>query len=187
VVALEAEAPENGLRTERLAFEPLAPRFADALFALLDDWDVVRMLSEVPWPLRLDDVAAFLAKPSTGSDDFVLVAEGVPIGVVGVKKPGSGEPPRMMPRLGYWIGRRHWGRGYGTEAIAALIDHAFAIHPHDRVGAGVFHDNPASRRVLEKLGLVLVGRKQSMSRSRGVLVDTLDMQLSRAAWEESRR
>ena len=174
------------MRTERLALTPLDPRHAQALFELLNDWDVVKMLSEVPWPLRYEDVESFLTKNAGVTYSFILTHGLEPIGVMAVKPPGSGEPPRQMPRLGYWIGRRHWGHGYGTEAIGVLVDRAFATYPHDRVGAGVFKENAASQRVLQKLGFAPVGPKIIESRSRGGPVDAIDMQVTRAEREAAK-
>jgi RimJ/RimL family protein N-acetyltransferase len=91
-----------------------------------------------------------------------------------------------MPRLGYWIGQPYWGRGYGTKAVAALVDRAFEMYPHDRVGAGVFEENAASQRVLQKLGFTAVGRKMVRSRSRGEAVAAIELQVARAAWEAER-
>jgi ribosomal-protein-alanine N-acetyltransferase len=174
------------LRTPRLTLAPLASSYATPLFELLNDWEVVRMLSEVPWPLRYEDVADFLAKqPDPSIDGFIVLGEDGPIGEVVIKKPGWGEPPREMPRLGYFIFRKYWRAGYGTEAIGALIDYAFETYPADRVGAGVFHDNPASRGLLEKLGFVAMGLNSCHSRSRGVEVETVDMQITREKWAEA--
>jgi len=177
---------ETAMRTPRLVLSPLDPRHARALFELLNDWDVVRMLSEVPWPLRYEDVETFLASEHPATEDFIVLDARDPIGVIGIKKPGSGEPPRKMPRLGYWIGRPHWGRGIGTAAVAALVDRAFAKYPHDRVGAGVFRENAASQRVLEKLGFTEVGPKVVQSRSRGGDVEAIDMQITRAKWADAK-
>jgi RimJ/RimL family protein N-acetyltransferase len=174
------------MRTERLVLAPLDPRHAPALFELLNDWDVVKMLSEVPWPLRYEDVESFLASKHKETEDFIILDTSGPIGVMGIKKPGSGEVPRKMPRLGYWIGKPHWGRGYGTEAVAALVDHAFATHNHDRVGAGVFCENAASQRLLQKLGFIAVAPKMVQSRARGKAVDAIDMQITRAEWEAAK-
>jgi RimJ/RimL family protein N-acetyltransferase len=58
--------------------------------------------------------------------------------------------------MGYWVGRRFWGRGFATEAGTALVDIARTL----RLGAidgSHFIDNPASARVLEKLGFEPVG------------------------------
>jgi 8-oxo-dGTP diphosphatase len=182
----EQEGRRIGLRTERLALMPLDLRFAAPLFDLLNDWDVVRMLALVPWPLRLDDVASFLERAHPDTDDFVLVGEAGPIGVAAVKRPDSGNPPREMPRLGYWIGRKYWRQGFGTEAIGAIVDHAFAAFASDRVGAGVFDDNEASQRLLEKLGFSAVGRKSIDCRSRGAAVPALEMQITREEWARAK-
>jgi RimJ/RimL family protein N-acetyltransferase len=172
--------------TPRLVLSALDPRYAAPLFELLNDWDVVRMLAEVPWPLGYVDVETFLRRDPVGTDAFVILGDVGPIGVASFKRPGSGEPPRTMPRLGYWIGRRHWGLGYGTEAVGALVDHAFKNDPGERIGAGVFHDNPASRRLLEGLGFSEVGRYLTYSTSRAAEVETTDMQLTRAKWAAAR-
>ena len=177
---------EVAMRTERLALTPLDPRHAPALFELLNDWDIVKMLSEVPWPLRYEDVESFLASEHRETEDFIILAAFGPIGVMGIKKPGSGEEPRKMPRLGYWIGRRHWGQGFGTAAVAELVDRAFAKYPHDRVGAGVFKENTASQRVLQKLGFTAVGPKTVESRSRGGAVEAIDLQITRAEWADAK-
>ena len=144
------------------------------------------MLAEVPWPLRLEDTVQFIASmPSPSTDDFAILVPSGPIGVATVKKPGSGDPPRTMPRLGYWIGRKYWRQGYGTEAIGALVDYAFRTYPSARVGGGVFHDNAASRALLEKLGFTARGLGSCTSRSRGGTVETVDMQITRGEWSEA--
>ncbi|WP_161141501.1 GNAT family N-acetyltransferase [Propylenella binzhouense] len=178
------------IETARLRLVPLVPGHAGALHALAADWEIVRMLARMPWPLALSDVEAYAAgheRPERESDEFVLLAGGEAVGVAGVKRPGSGAPPRIMPRLGYWIGRAHQGRGYATEAVAAITLWAFGRFRAERVGAGVFHDNAASLRVLEKLGFREVRRYETASLARGGPVSTIDMNFTRAAFEEARR
>jgi RimJ/RimL family protein N-acetyltransferase len=180
----------ESLKTRRLLLGPVRARYARALHSLIDDWEVVKWLSEVPWPVTLESVQEFTERQErTGSGNaFAILLEGAPIGVCSVKHPGTGDPPRNMPRLGYWIGRPYWGKGYATEAIAALTAHAFAAFPDaGEIGAGVFLDNPASRRVLEKLGFRNAGRKDVFSVSRGGPVPASDMQLTRAGWAAAAR
>lgn len=55
--------------------------------------------------------------------------------------------------LGYVLARPHWGRGYMTEAAAALIDRLLGMPGVIRVWAVVDHENLASMRVLEKAGM----------------------------------
>jgi ribosomal-protein-alanine N-acetyltransferase len=177
---------ETAMRTPRLVLSPLDPCHARALFEQLNDWDVVKMLSEVPWPLGFQDVESFLASEHKETVDLIILAASGPIGVMGIKKQGSGAPPRKMPRLGYWIGRRHWGQGYGTEAVGALVDLAFRTYPHDRVGAGVFQENVASQRLLQKLGFTAAGTKTVPSRSRGEDVPAVDLRITRAEWADAK-
>jgi RimJ/RimL family protein N-acetyltransferase len=58
--------------------------------------------------------------------------------------------------MGYWIARPYWGRGFATVASQALIDIGRTLKL-PRLEASHFIDNPASGRVLEKLGFVATG------------------------------
>lgn len=55
--------------------------------------------------------------------------------------------------LAYWIGEEHWGKGYATEASKAMLDFAFNIKGYHKVFARYFASNPASGKVMEKLGM----------------------------------
>ncbi len=55
--------------------------------------------------------------------------------------------------LGYWIGQPSWGQGYCTEAARAVIGFAFEILELDRIHACHFSRNPASGRVMQKIGM----------------------------------
>ena len=59
--------------------------------------------------------------------------------------------------LGYWLGEPFWGQGLATEAAGALLEHAFAGYPVERVQAHHFEGNTASGRVLEKIGMQFEG------------------------------
>ena len=69
---------------------------------------------------------------------------------------GLGRRPSGAVEMGYWIGRSFWGRGFATEASRALIDIARGLGL-PRLEASHFLDNPASARVLEKLGFEPLG------------------------------
>jgi RimJ/RimL family protein N-acetyltransferase len=59
--------------------------------------------------------------------------------------------------IGYWIGRPYWSRGYATEAVAAVVAFAFDTLSLNRIFAHHFTRNPASGRVLEKVGMTFEG------------------------------
>ena len=55
--------------------------------------------------------------------------------------------------LGYWLGVDFWRQGYATEAASAVLDYGFHTLGLHRIEAGHYPRNPASGRVLEKIGM----------------------------------
>jgi RimJ/RimL family protein N-acetyltransferase len=70
-------------------------------------------------------------------------------------RPSVFEPEIL--EIGYRLARRYWSRGLATEGSRALLHHAFGALDQERVDACTDPDNRASRRVMEKLGMGLVG------------------------------
>jgi RimJ/RimL family protein N-acetyltransferase len=139
-------------RTDRLLLRPGWAEDAPALFHAIADEGIVRNLASPPWPYTLADAEAFLATDRSESDACFLVfrrTRGAPelIGTSGIGRRPDGEM-----ELGYWIARPHWGLGYATEAARAVVDIARDGLGLRRLSAGHFIDNPASGRVLEKIG-----------------------------------
>lgn len=73
--------------------------------------------------------------------------------------------------LGYWIGIPYWGLGYCTEAAELVIDFAFDELRLVRLHAQHMTRNPASGRVLEKLGFSHEGTRFGHVRKWGKLED----------------
>ena len=173
-------------RTPRLLLRPGFPEDAPALATAIADMAIVRNLAVVPWPYGLRDAEAFLASPRDPVLPSLLIFERTPaeprlIGSCGVARRPSG-----AVELGYWIARPFWGRGFATEACSALIDIARALGLAS-LEASHFIDNPASARVLEKLGFesvhIIAAR---MSRARGVDVPARLMRLQLAVTVEDK-
>ena len=143
-------------RTERLLLRPGWAEDAPALAAAIADEMIVRNLATAPWPYRLRDAEAFLAQPRDPVLPSFLIFERTDGAPNLVGSCGLGRRPSGAVELGYWIARPFWGRGYATEAAVALIDIARALGFTQLEGSH-FLDNPASARVLEKLGFEPVG------------------------------
>ena len=138
-------------RTPRLLLRPGFPEDAPALAATIADERIVRHLATAPWPYRMRDATAFLAAPRDPVLPSFLVFERTKAAPELVGACGLGRRPSGAIELGYWIARAHWGRGFATEAGTALIDIARTLGFPALEGSH-FLDNPASGRVLEKLG-----------------------------------
>ena len=59
--------------------------------------------------------------------------------------------------MGYWIGKPYWNQGYGTEAAGAIIQYAFEELGLNRVFAAHYKRNPASGRIMQKIGMTYKG------------------------------
>jgi len=81
------------------------------------------------------------------------VLDGTLVGAIGL----AFEPGRARAKLGYWVGAPFWGRGYATEAAAAVVTYGFETCALERIWAPRFRGNAASARVLEKIGFAHEG------------------------------
>ena len=166
-------------RTPRLLLRPGFPEDAPALAAAISDEAIVKNLAAAPWPFRMRDAEAFLAAPRDPILPSFLVFERTPAAPQLVGACGLGRRPSGSVEMGYWIERQSWGRGYATEACAALIDIALALGLPSLEGSH-FVDNPASARVLEKLGfepLGLVAPRMSCARGEEVPARLMRLEL----------
>ena len=147
-------------RSERLLLRPGWQEDAGELTARIADEAIVRNLARVPWPYREEHAAEWLVLPKQPKWPSLLVtlpaAQGTPIiGCCGLhEQDGQAE-------MGYWIARDHWGQGYATEAARAVLSIARALG-HRRVHACHAVDNPASGKVLRKVGLKPTGRARTI-------------------------
>jgi RimJ/RimL family protein N-acetyltransferase len=143
-------------RTSRLLLRPGFPEDAPALAAAMSDRAIARNLAVVPWPYTLRDAEAFLASPRDPVLPSFLIFERTDAAPRLIGSCGLGRRPSGAVEMGYWISRSFWGRGFASEACTALIEIARTLGL-SRLEASHFIDNPASARVLDKLGFESVG------------------------------
>jgi len=151
-------------RSERLFLRPAFPEDGEAILASIGDAGIVRNLASAPWPYGITDARSFAAMPQDQRlPHFLVTLPGT--GIIGSAGLCAHEG---QAEIGYWIARPHWGQGYAPEAARAVIDIARTIG-HSSLVASHFLDNPASGRVLEKLGFRAAGAHgQRYSAGRGV-------------------
>lgn len=169
-------------RTKRLTLRPAWPEDAPELAHAIAHETVARMLVRVPYPYTLGDAESFSARAWQPNEPrFLILAHegGTPRLVGGIGIHDEVGPPQ----LGYWLTPDAWGKGYATEAGRAVIElarHALAVR---QIAAWHFLDNPASGRVLTKLGFRPTGAviaktslaRQGESLSASYLLDLADV------------
>lgn len=146
--------------TARLIARRFGPRDLGSFVAMRDDPEVSRYQS---WGrYSEEDGRAFLAELAQmqpGDPGWFQIAledkaSGSFVGDCGLYL----DPADMrLARVGYTIARPFWNRGFATEAVAALADHAFASFGLHRITASVDPRNLGSCRVLEKAGFAREG------------------------------
>ena len=141
------------LETKRLALR--APRLEDAktVAMLANDRRIAENTARIPHPYKVSDAQDFITGVNRSGEAAFLITlrDKTVIGACGLIFRDE------APELGYWLGVPHWGNGYATEALHAVIDYAFTDLAHDALQAGARVTNPASRRVLEKCGFQWTG------------------------------
>src|SRR5437868_12158925 len=173
-------------RTPRLLLRPGFPEDAPALATAIADEAIVRNLATAPWPYRMRDAEAFLASPRDPILPSLLIFERTNAAPQLVGSCGLGRRPSGAVEMGYWIARPYWGRGIATEACRALVEIARTLGLPSLEGSH-FVDNPASARVLEKLGfepLGIIAPRLSCARGAEVPSRLMRLQLQAGAADE---
>ena len=152
--------PLPTLHTQRLVLRPFRPEDAATVQRLAGHPDIASTTAHIPHPYG-DGVAEAwiathadrLARDESAIFAITLASTGDLLGSIGLeirREHGRAE-------LGYWIGKPYWNQGYVTEAAREVLRFAFNGLGLRRVFAEHFVRNPASGRVMEKIGMVREG------------------------------
>lgn len=152
---------------------------ADALPMALAGW-------RDPAPMSLAAVQARIERLAKDQGDYLynfvicLLADERPIGEVMLadvdRRNGSAE-------VGIFIGEpEEWGKGYGTEALRALVDFGFGELRLERIWLEVWTENARARRAYEKAGFALEGTIRNDRYEFGVLTSGDIMSVLRDEW-----
>ncbi|MEJ2368093.1 MAG: GNAT family protein [Acidobacteriota bacterium] len=149
------------LESKRLILRPFSPEDAGAVQALVDDPDIASTTLHIPHPYTLEMAQRWIAVNLEKCDRGEISVWGVAL------KPGRElvganglivHPEGDLGEMGFWVGKRYWNRGYCTEAAGLVMDYAFSVLRLNKVFAQHFTRNPASGKVLQKLGMSHEGR-----------------------------
>lgn len=144
---------------------------------LANNENVTRWTARMPYPYGHADGVDFVENIATGAGErpYAIRNEtGAFVGIVSLMFPSD------RPELGYWLGEPFWGRGYGSEAVSALLDTTRATGLAPVVEARALAHNRASLRVLEKQGFVRVEEVVGdCGRNQGRLIVYLELDFER--------
>lgn len=177
------------IRTERLILRPFRASDAPRVRELAGAREVADNTLTIPHPYPEGVAEAWIAGHETAfrlgeMAVFAITISGdTVVGAVGLKLEEDGG----IAELGYWVGVPYWGNGYATEAATALLDYGFNSLVLGRIWARAFVRNPASSRVLEKIGMRREGVLRRSIRKDGELLDAEIFGMLREEWVDSGR
>lgn len=145
------------LYTDRLTLRPFTQDDAPAVQILVSAYEVALNTLSIPHPYPDGGAAEWIARHDEDYEQerivhFAIEAEKNVVGAIGLILKGDG-----VAELGYWIGVPYWGHGYVTEAARAVLQYGFEERKLRRIFACYMTRNPASGRVMEKLGMTYEG------------------------------
>ncbi len=165
-------------RTQRLTLRPGWPEDAPALARAIAHEDVAFKLSRLPWPYELHHAEAWLGTEQP-RDNHALLMFAHDLGERPELVGGIGlHPDGDELEIGYWLTPSAWGRGYATEAARAVVDMARHALGRPKLLGRHMVDNPASGRVLTKLGFERTGGGKLPCLARGEDVDCVTLELA---------
>ena len=178
--------PLPTLTTDRLVLRAFEPADADAVTSLAGAREIAATTIRIPHPyppgLAAEWIATHRARFAAGHGlpfAVTLSEDGRLVGAIGLEvDPGHGHA-----ELGYWIGVPFWNRGYATEAARVALEWGFETLALHRVHAHHFASNPASGRVLEKIGMQREGVLRQHVLKWETYEDAVMYGILRAEWE----
>ena len=178
------------LETIRLVLRPFKLGDAEQVQKLADRIEVATTVN-LPHPYTLEMATGWI---KTHEADFqegrnvtyaiTLKGSGELIGTISLMDFTRGS---NHARIGFWIGLPYWNMGYCTEAGKAILKYGFVERGLNRIHTAYMVSNPASGRVLEKLGMVYEGTQRQHITKLGEYEDLILVGLLRSDWEKSKK
>jgi [ribosomal protein S5]-alanine N-acetyltransferase len=159
------------LETARLILRPYREADIPELVPLIGAREVAATTLRIPHPYTEENARAFLALTQEPGKIWLattLRGDGRQIGGIGLRV----DDQHQHAELGYWIGVPYWGNGYATEGAREILRYGFEELDLHRIFASHFKHNPASGRILVKLGMRYEGCQREHLRKWDRFVDS---------------
>ncbi|MEO2203917.1 GNAT family N-acetyltransferase [Paenibacillus pabuli] len=151
---------QQTLTTERLCLRLFEEADAATVTELCNNYNIYKSTLTLPYPYTLDCALSWIQHHrqnfETGKHyEFAICdrATGVLYGAIAL----SYDHRYNHGEIAYWVGEPYWGYGYATEASKTILDFAFHVKKFHKVYGRHFASNPASGKVLQKIGMTQEG------------------------------
>lgn len=171
----------------RVYLEGVDRKDAEAIAEYCNDYDIASNVPNMPFPYTIEHALSFVEfaerRCEEGADFHMAVRlEGGEL--VGMCAIANIDNTNMRAEIGYWIGRRHWGKGYGKEAVRLMLHFAFETLRLNRICAKVIIGNERSIRLLGSVGFEREGTAREDVFHMGRFMDDISFGIIRSGYED---
>jgi RimJ/RimL family protein N-acetyltransferase len=177
------------LESERLVLRPLTVADAPTLARLAGRREIADTTLSIPHPYSEQLAQEWIQKHAERENPpkqivfaIALKANGQVIGTMGLR---DIDYDHCQAELGFWVGIEWWGSGFATEAARIVVRYGFNELKLNRIHAHHMVRNPASGRVLEKVGMKREGLLRQKVRKWGVFEDIVALAIIREDWRKA--
>ena len=177
------------LQTARLVLRPLTPQDAPSLSHLAGRREIADTTISIPHPYSQEqaqqwiaETADLFAKGKSAVFAMEPKSKGMLAGTIGLRDINA---EHLQAELGFWVAVECWQQGYATEAARAVIGFGFEQLGLNRIYAHHMVRNPASGRVLTKIGMQQEGLLRQCVRKWGVFEDVVLLAVLRQEWAQT--
>jgi ribosomal-protein-alanine N-acetyltransferase len=177
---------QPSITTDRLVLRPFQASDARDVERIVGAFEIADMTRSIPHPYPPGLAAQWIASLAPRYQDgtqatFAITSRegGGLIGAIGLVI----APADQHAELGYWLDLPFWGQGYMTEAATAMLRFGFKELGLERIYATHLARNPASGRVMQKIGMRYEGCLRGHVRKRERFEDVAQYGLLRAEWQ----
>ena len=177
------------IETPRLILRDVHLNDVDTIVRELNNFNIARNTARIPFPYHRDDAMDFISFIRTLDSRSLtcsITEKSNPTEMLGIVS-YEFSIEQNDAELGYWLSESHWGKGIMTEAVAAMVHHAFNTVKLEQLVSCYHNDNPVSGRILRRIGFVEVGQCTSFSKAQGKDVLVTNMHLTKEMWQTQKK
>ena len=173
---IENQDTRPSLSTDRLELRPFRVEDEEAVFQICSEKEIAANTRTIPHPYPRAQAAHWIKQHPemwiSGKSAVFAICErltGRVIGAIGLEINREDQ----NAELGYWIDKNEWGQGYCTEAAREVVRYGFENLSLHRIFASFMTTNPASGRIMDKIGMKTEGEFKGHIRKWGQFFDVV--------------
>jgi [ribosomal protein S5]-alanine N-acetyltransferase len=176
------------LHTRRLLLRPFTPADAGDVQRLAGDRAIADTTANIPHPYPDGLAEQWIANQRKKFETGELLAFAMvlrdPNSLIGAISLMDITREHERAEIGFWVGKPYWNQGYCTEAAEAVVQYGFSALNMYRIHSTVLKRNPASSRVMLKLGMTPEGCLRAHDKKWEQFEDILLYGMLRSEWRQ---